>query len=86
MECSKCGNTDFLPNSIFCQVCGSKLPSASVVPSTREAISKDTKVSSPNAKQADTGDKSDLGVDKDGFAGILCTNDHKRFQNFIWAG
>ena len=86
MECPKCGNTDFLPNSNFCQVCGSKLPSASVVSNRGEAISKDTKVSSLNAKQADTVDKSDLVADKDRFAGILCTHDHKRFQNFIWGG
>ena len=75
MECPKCGNTDFLPNSNFCQVCGSKLPSASVVSNRGEAISKDTKVSSLNAKQADTVDKSDLVVDRDRFAGILCTHE-----------
>ena len=72
MECPTCDNTAFLPNSKFCQQCGSKLPRASVIPSTGESITKDTKVSSLNAKQADTGDKSDLGVDKGLFEGILC--------------
>lgn len=72
MECPTCDNTAFLPNSKFCQQCCSKLPRASVIPSTRESVTKDTKVSSLNAKQADTGDKSDLGVDKGQFEGILC--------------
>lgn len=79
MECPKCGNTDFLPKSNFCQECCSKLSVASVVPSTREAITKNTKVSSLNAKQADTGVKSELGVDKSQFEGILSIHDHMRF-------
>ena len=82
MECPTCGNTAFFPNSKFCQECGSKLPRTSVVPSTREAITKDTKVSSLNAKQADAGDNSDLGVDKSQFEGILCISWPKEILKF----
>ena len=71
MECPDCGNTDLLPKFKCCPECGSKLPRASAteVPSSgkskdgREAIAQESSLT----QLTDTGDKSDLRVDKSRF-------------------
>ena len=73
MECPDCRNTDLLPKFKCCPECGSKLPRASAteVPSSgtsedgREAFAQESSL----AQLTDTGDKSDLRVDKGRFEG-----------------
>lgn len=72
MKCPDCGNTDLLPKFKCCPECGAKLPrvSSTEVPRSgtspkdgREAIAQESSL----AQLTDTGDKSDLRVDKGRF-------------------
>lgn len=74
MECPNCRSKDLLQKFKWCPECGSKLPLASdpQVPSSGKKDGREsfTQVASTE-QQADAGGKSDLGVDKGRFEGIL---------------
>lgn len=73
MECPDCGNTDLLPKFKCCPECGVKLPRASTTEVSSSGTSKDGREAiaqeSSLAQLTDTGDKSNLRVDKGRFEG-----------------